>query len=258
MTKRSIDLCSSFCECAAWTWSFLRDGLITRITPSEETITETNLIELRKRHPNQVWTEKFPHHKEKRTGADWELWLGSPSGWLALRVQAKKLDPVSLTYKELDYPNGTGRQLRTLMKNAARRRLIPMYCFYNYWNPDPSIPWNCKTYPKRSQELQGCMIASADHVKICVAARARDLRSIAKKALPWNCLVCCEGYSDIPNPDLTQRASGLLRKFWNLTPEIFPKPPRYVKAIVEGRYVEEPPDDVLRVVIVKQDRRDYS
>lgn len=254
MGRPADALCLSFCERGVWTWNLLKAGFVTGIIPSEDTFTDVNLLELQRKHPIEIWTRRFNPRVEKWIGADWDWWLGAPSGWLRLRVQAKKLNLTSRTYDELEYPNGSGKQLSTLIKSATIGGFAPMYCFYNYWDHNVSVQWNCGTYSSKSQELQGCMIASADHVKSCISAGLNDLPSIAKRALPCNCLVCCEGYSS-RTADLTQRATGLLRKFWNLTPEVVTEPPPYVKAIMEGRQFEEPPHDVLRVFIVKQGGR---
>ncbi len=42
------------------------------VSYGEETITETNLPEIRRRHPHHVRVRTFPKQVEARNGADWE------------------------------------------------------------------------------------------------------------------------------------------------------------------------------------------
>ena len=58
----------------------------------EETITETNLLELRRRLPEQVKVRTFSKVKESHvTGADWEWHIIGSIWTLKLRVQAKRV-----------------------------------------------------------------------------------------------------------------------------------------------------------------------
>lgn len=42
------------------------------VSYGEETITETNLLEIVRRHPMQVRLRTFTKHQEALNGADWE------------------------------------------------------------------------------------------------------------------------------------------------------------------------------------------
>ena len=61
------------------------------VSYGEETITETNLLEIRRRHPGRVHIHTFPKPKEARNGADWEWHLVGRKWTLKMRVQAKRL-----------------------------------------------------------------------------------------------------------------------------------------------------------------------
>jgi hypothetical protein len=255
-SQTTVDLCTTFCNRAVLTWHYLRDGQRSRIELGEETITDINLLEIQIRHPNQVRTAKFNRIIEGRvTGADWEWWLGSRSGWLGLRVQAKKLNSHSLQYDSLDHSTTNGRQVDLLIRDANRNRLVPMYCFYNYWDTSRiQSQWRCGTFAP-SIELQGCTISSASTVKGLIDANDKSLQSVLKNALPWNCLICCRGHSH-PKADLVERASGVLRGTWGLNEEqirILKEPPSYVSAVLYNEFSNIVERDVSHIMVVTED-----
>ena len=61
------------------------------VSYGEETITETNLLEIRRRHPERVRVRTSPKPLEARNGADWEWHIVGWSRTLKMRVQAKRL-----------------------------------------------------------------------------------------------------------------------------------------------------------------------
>jgi hypothetical protein len=131
-----------------------------------------------------------------------------------------------------------------------------MYCFYNYHSL--SLGWNCQSFPP-IVELQGCTVASAVFIKHLVSAGDKSLKTVSRRALPWNCLVCRSGYS-ASNADLTQRVSGVLQSFWELDLEqvrIFEQPPGYVAGLLaspieESRGIEGPPG-LSHLLVVTED-----
>ncbi len=140
-----------------------------------------------------------------------------------------------------------------LINDANKNALIPLYCLYNYWDTNKlSIKWNCSTYSPIT-ELQGCTMISAGHVKQLISANDKSLRSIAKQALPWHCLVCCKGYSG-PDADLTQRAFGVLQRFWHSSPEIRSSSqlPKYVLNILHGEQMTEIPRELSHLIITTE------
>ncbi len=57
----------------------------------EETITETSLLEITRRHPSVVDIRTFPKQVEATNGADWERHIIGSRRTLWMRVQAKRL-----------------------------------------------------------------------------------------------------------------------------------------------------------------------
>jgi Family of unknown function (DUF6615) len=247
-------LCKTFCDQATWTWNSLQSGIQTGILLDEETITDINLLEIQKRHPLEARTHKYyPPIEGAISGADWDWWFGSKTGWLGLRIQAKKLNHKTLRYDKLAHATKKhGLQVDLLLRSAAKSNLIPMYCFYNYWNVQIPIPWNCGTYPQ-TQELLGCTIASANQVRKLISANDRSLQSVMKKSLPWSCLVCCQGYA--LKAGLTARVSSVLQKFYRINPELIrvtEEPPSYISDLLVGEFREQWKSEVSNVLIVTE------
>lgn len=78
--------------------------------------------------------------REAVTGSDFDIVIVDPgtNETIQYRIQAKRLHAHhskwrSGCYRELDHPNGTGQQAKTLIEAAAREKIptIPLYAFYN-------------------------------------------------------------------------------------------------------------------------------
>ena len=68
----------------------MSEGAAYKLLPGEETLTDINLIELKRNLSALVFTEKFSRYREGReTSADWEWWIADEHGWLGLRIQAR-------------------------------------------------------------------------------------------------------------------------------------------------------------------------
>lgn len=186
------DLCEAMRRRAAETCRLVGDGHRLGMTIGEETLTDLNLLELQAGNPGEVSTIKFTRLQEgQKTGADWEWWVRLASGsWLKLRVQAKRLNLRTSSYHHINYPKQTGRQLRDLVKDARASRAVPLYCFYNFWEPSKASPWRCKCHPE-DQAFMGCTIAAADHIESLGPLGRKKRRHIERRWIPWHCLVCC-------------------------------------------------------------------
>lgn len=135
-TVKYSQLCHSLREQAAWVANELSEVYRLRMPLSEETITESILLALAKRHVGNGLTIRAYTKPEEGTGtlatnnlptgADWSFWFadGRNHG-IELRIQAKRLFP-SGKYESLD---GTGTQIQNLYKNQGSA--IPLYVFYN-------------------------------------------------------------------------------------------------------------------------------
>lgn len=162
-----VDLCKEFEKQARRVWLLLKKAQSIGYQPKEETITDLNIIELRKRCSRQVITHEFTRHQEAKTGSDWEWWFtDSGKQWIGFRVQAKILHLKTSQFRQLHYH----KQLETLIKRAEHNTppLIPIYCLYIFETP-----------PKRGDtilsDFNGCSILWAHQAKQI----PQDKRSLA-------------------------------------------------------------------------------
>ena len=100
------------------------------VSYGEETITETNLLEIRRRHSELVRIRTFPKQREAKNGADWEWHVVGRRRTLKMRVQAKRLqcdDKLKVRHKV----KSSGREQRDLLIAGARAaRMKAVYCIY--------------------------------------------------------------------------------------------------------------------------------
>ena len=243
----TISLCSDFIAQSSDTWFRIRNGRLTRIYISEESITDYNLLTLQMKHPHQISTQKFTKHMESIHGADWEWWLGSKAGWLGLRVQAKKLNSRTLRYSGLDHVTSKGRQIDLLINHSMSGYppKIPIYVFYNYWDTRRHVPpWLCCSY-HRAYDMLGCGLSDAHLIRATLNQGNKDLKHISSTMYPWSCLVCCHQNSQKrKNRPLANRT---LSFFANM-PQKIPKEPDF-KPYEEQRFiVKEAPYYVYRIM----------
>ena len=90
------------------------------VSYGEETITETNLLEIRRRHPELVRVRTFPKPLEAKNGADWEWHVVGRTRTLKMRVQAKRLQRNGVL-KVRHKVKSSGKQQRDLLIAGARR-----------------------------------------------------------------------------------------------------------------------------------------
>ena len=159
-----------------------RDGAISF---GEETITEMNLLELRRRHPDQVSICSFPRAVESvRTGADWEWHLIGLQYTFKMRVQAKRVSKRG-SIRSINRQAGTSpdTQINLLISDAEKSNFFPVYIFYctksqqEFWKPDQIRGVN----PFET----GCLLADAWTVRKKMPTK---LSSIEKFAVPWHYL----------------------------------------------------------------------
>jgi hypothetical protein len=261
-----VTLCETFRRQAFWTWEALRQARRASCRIGEESLTDFNLLRIRTRHSQEVFTHTFTKPAEATTGADWEWWLTGPSRkWLGFRIQAKVIDLGTDTFKHLHYKSKTTRQFQSdvLIRNArvSQPTMIPAYCLYIHadnWRSLMSAV-ACRYYPATARSL-GCALVDAHDIQRLRQSSATNtaLAQVITSATPWHCLVCCSGYA---SGDLPVRARG----YWKATraavlagednlPELADAPPRYVAELIEGRgLIEHPPDeDVRRVTVFRE------
>ena len=153
------------------------------VSYGEETITETNLLEIRRRHPRRVRLETFAKWEEALTGADWQWRIIGSKYKLEMRVQAKRLqrnDALKVKHKV----RSSGSQQRDLLiQQAQADGMKPVYCVY-CTEPQRSH-WKVGREPNGFKGYQtGCLLADA----LDVPLKATKLPAIEKKCIPWHYL----------------------------------------------------------------------
>lgn len=155
------------------------------VSYGEETITETNLLELRRRHPSIIHLETFTKKKEAALGADWEWHIIGRRRTLRMRVQAKRLQKDNKLKIPHKIASSGKQQIDLLIADAKKQRILPVYCLYSselqrsHWTASAStaggVPFEA-----------GCLLASAHKVKSIMPT---SLSAIEKYSIPWHYLV---------------------------------------------------------------------
>ncbi|SIT02021.1 hypothetical protein SAMN05421772_112133 [Paracoccus saliphilus] len=155
------------------------------VSYGEETITETNLLELRRRHPAIITLHTFGKKKEALNGADWEWHIIGRRRKFRMRVQAKRLQKNGVLKIPHKVKSSGAQQIDLLIKDAKANRLQPIYCIYSAENQRNH--WAIKPTPGDFVEFEyGCLLVSANTVK---ANGPRALGDIETHCIPWHYLV---------------------------------------------------------------------
>lgn len=269
-------LCETFRSIAFSTYERLRDAKSIDYQPLEETFTDTIMLDLKLKHPVEIFTQPFNKREEGVNGADWEWWLtnAAEDKWLGLRIQAKILNLKSNEYSHLHHKVGKTKktyQIAKLKRESARVGLVPLYCFYSYGD---TMSAACGSFG-HATEAFGCSLASLAHVEsLQLAGEKKNFDEVMAKVSPWHCLVCCSGFGP---GDLPTRAWNFLQGFLFINPPkphkprqsnvdeilintpskpvIGPRsqPPQYVRAIAGGEAAgsDQIPKGVAGVLVIK-------
>lgn len=269
-------LCETFRSTAFATYERMMAAKGIGYQPLEETFTDTIMLDLKLKHPVEIFTQPFNKREEGVNGADWEWWLTNDAedNWLGLRVQAKILNLKPNEYSHLHHKVGKAKktyQLANLKRESAKEGLVPLYCFYSYG--DVTNP-NCGTYGHAS-EMFGCSLVSLPKIEdLQVAGEKKGFDDVMQHASPWHCLVCCGAFGP---GDLPTRAWNFLQGVMDIEapkprkppkshidrivgnqppkPAIGPRslPPHYVRAIVSGESVgpDRAPKNLAGVLVIK-------
>lgn len=185
---------------AEQTWDRIKDGYELGISQGEETITDFNLLEIKRAGITEIKVAKTSKDDEAIRGIDWEWWIGSNSlGWLRYAVQAKKISVPSQRYESLKHEVNGILQIDLLDVYAKKVSAIPLYCFYNYSkDPIPNEHWQCGI---QYQEKQlGCTVTPSSTVRHAINSwGCRNFDFVHKKhdTIPWRCLLKCPRVLDI-------------------------------------------------------------
>lgn len=166
----------------------------------EETITEINLLEIRRRHPDRVKLLTFSKAQESKiTGADWEWHIIGRAYTLKMRVQAKRIykaGAIGNLYQK--GKQASKPQIDLLIEDAKHHNLFPAYCFYcsevqrTYWVKG-------KSEPDGEPFETGCLLADAEVVK---EKSPNKLKDIEVDTVPWHHICAKNKFSTKKDPYL--------------------------------------------------------
>ena len=153
------------------------------VSYGEETITETNLLEIRRRHPERVYVRAFSKPVEAKKGADWEWHVVGEKLTAKMRVQAKRVqsnDVLRIKHKV----ESSGKQQRDLLiADAHTDKMKPIYCIY-CTEPQRTV-WTQITPPLGYNSYRmGCLLADASDVPLTT----KRLGEIEEICIPWHYL----------------------------------------------------------------------
>lgn len=162
-----------------------------KISYGEETVTETNLLEILRWHSDRgTQLTTISKGQEAKIGADWEWVVVGRKYSLFMRVQAKrtkKNDSLTIKHKVGKAPH-VQEQIDILINNcpAASPGEItwkPVYCFYSknserkLWkSAGGKAPWRPYEY--------GCLIADATDIK--KKTSIKTIQDVEDVSVPWH------------------------------------------------------------------------
>ncbi|WP_079210627.1 DUF6615 family protein [Brucella pituitosa] len=179
-------LCDTFLELETAVSQNLARSYSSHISYGEETITESCLLEIWRRHSAIVKIQTFTKAQEAKNGADWEWHLIGKTYTLKMRVQAKRLRKGAKRISGLlDYKAKSASHLQVdlLIGRASSQNLMPVFCLYS---PEKyRQTWVASSMPSPFEA--GCLMGDATKIK---AAFVNDLVALEKLTVPWHHLVC--------------------------------------------------------------------
>ncbi|MFD1792257.1 DUF6615 family protein [Ochrobactrum teleogrylli] len=228
MKSSGKSLCRTFQELGDDVSRNLHLAYGSAISYSEETITESTLLEIWRRHSTEVNIRTYTKRQEARNGADWEWHLIGLKYTLKMRVQAKRLPkntlqfPGLFTYKAKSAPHP---QIDMLIAEAKRDRLLPILCFYS--EESAKSRWRKSVMSSRYEV--GCLIGDARRIK---RHGYQDIASLEARCVPWHFLVCSQQGRRLFFPSVgklngqTQMRDGKIPTYIVPTDEYFSQPTR--------------------------------
>ncbi|MDE2808466.1 MAG: hypothetical protein OXN90_08610 [Gemmatimonadota bacterium] len=179
----NLDLALTFLELGDATSCNLKFSNADNVWVSygEETITESNLLEITRRHPRVVVIRTFPKKVEATNGADWEWHIVGSLRTLRMRVQAKRLQRNGVL-KVKHTVKSSGKEQRDLLIAAAGAEgMKPVYCIY-CTEPQRTLWKKARAVPGFRSFETGCLLAGAEDVPGTTAR----LEAIEDKCWPWH------------------------------------------------------------------------
>ncbi len=186
-----FDLVGTFLELGDATSRNLEYSHEKGLSYGEETITETNLLGIGRRHPKLVHICTFSKRVEATNGADWEWHIIGRKLTLKIRVQAKRVQRDNILRVAHTVKSSGKQQHALLIEGAKKSGMKPIYCIY-CTETQRSIWTSCKDKPGFKMFHTGCLVADAKHVPI----GTRNLGQIERKCRPWHHLVTPHSETD--------------------------------------------------------------
>ncbi len=239
---------------ASETWERLRLSIALGCSQGETTITDHNLLEMKRIGPRNLHVLKATPRRERLFGFDWEWWIRYRSGWMRYAVQAKKLNLRTCRYDQLRHRVGNRFQLDLIERFSRATGAIPLYCFYNYVADECTAEsaWNCNL--EFEKEQLSCTLAPLHVVQTVhcrYAPKSFTALHMYSEVLPWRCLVGCPHILLSPDQNL------LTPEAW--TPERYRTLPPYLERAVrdesEDRATVQLPLEYYRLEVGAYPRR---
>ena len=154
------------------------------VSYGEETITESNLLEIRRRHPQHTVIRTFSRPQEATIGADWEWRIIGRVYTLKMRVQAKRVQADGRLRIKHKIRSSGKYQRDQLLSSALATKMKPCYCIYST-EAQRSV-WKQSRSARACREYQfGCLLADANDVP----DTTRELSQIEEICMPWHYLL---------------------------------------------------------------------
>ena len=192
MTRLISPETSLFERLASETWGRLRLSITLECSQGETTITDHNLLEMKRIGPPNLHVVKATPRYERLFGFDWEWWIRYGARWMRYAVQAKKLNLRTCRYDQLRHRVGSRFQMDLIESFARAKGAIPLYCFYNYVANECTAKsaWNCNL--EFDKEQLSCTLAPLHVVQRIhrrYASKSFEALHTHREVLPWRCLV---------------------------------------------------------------------
>lgn len=235
------DLPSGLWTSAHWVWGRRATAKEHGFPFSEETVTETILLDLAADYGDIIKIVPFTKPEEGKTGADWEwcLYDAPKHRYLRFLMQAKVLDDQDKQYAHIDryIGNSDNRQIDRLAEVSSSRGVPALYAFYNHLTDSSRVPtdhcpcWGC-------DECWGVSVAPLEAVR--AALPDKKFETLKAVSIPWLCLLCAANGRG-PGADPIDGALRGLRRLHEMSLQRYPDADRDDRPAIPDGPERDPP-----------------
>lgn len=226
-----------------WTWNVIGNGVPFDLVPSEETLTDSNLLSIALGTNGQfaLTTVRFNKSQESQNGADWEwVFINKTSQFVTLLIQAKKLYPTTDKYEALGKTETAMQQCETLISSASTLLATPLYVLYNYTaNPPKDV----------TIAALGCRVSPASTIKNQIAAKAYSFKEIYPISSPWTEIYGSDSSEETTS--VVQTMATSMRRL-GFPVHVQSQPHQYILDLLHGVPVSSVPSGASTVVIFQE------